>query len=82
MVSTTPTANVESDPPTDRCERALTEAIGALETIRDEGPAADPAYPTHGGIEAHDAWGFDSASHERAETARGTLADVEAIMKE
>jgi len=82
MVSTTPTANVESDPPTDRCERALIEAIGALETIRDEGPAADPAYPTHGGIEAHDAWGFDSASHERAETARGTLADVEAIMKE
>jgi len=82
MVSTNPTANVESDPATDRCERVLAVAIGGLETIRDEGPAVDPAYPTHGGIEAHEAWGFDSASHERAETARGTLANVEAIMKE
>ena len=82
MVSTNPTANVESDPPTDRYDRALAEAIGGLETIRDEGPAADPAYPIHGGIEAHEAWGFDSASHERAETARDTLMNVEAIMKE
>jgi len=82
MVSTNPTANVESDSATDRCERVLAEAIGGLETIRDEGSAVDPAYPTHGGIEAHEAWGFDSASHERAETARGTLANVEAIMKE
>lgn len=43
---------------------------------------ADPSYPTLGGGEAHDAWGFDLASHERSETARGTLANVAAILEE
>lgn len=65
-----------------RCRSALAEAIGGLEIICDEGPMADPSYPTLGGGEAHDAWGFDLASHERSETARGTLANVAAILEE
>ncbi|CAO4146854.1 hypothetical protein LPLAFNJD_LOCUS2301 [Methylorubrum aminovorans] len=64
-----------------RCRSALAEAIGGLEIIRDEGPMADPSYLTHGRVEAYDAWGFDSASHKRSETARGTLANVAAILE-
>lgn len=66
----------------DRYGRALAVAVAGLESIRDEGPDSDPAYPDSGGIEAHDSWGFDSASYERAQTALETLESVAAIMEE
>lgn len=66
----------------DRYGRALSVAVAGLEAIRDEGPESDPAYPKSGDIEAHDIWGFDSASYERAQTARETLESVAAIMEE
>ena len=66
----------------DRYGRALAVAVTGLEAIRDEGPESDPAYPKSGDIEAHDIWGFDAASYERAQTARETLESVAAIMEE
>ena len=63
----------------DRWRRALAEAVAGLEAIRDEGPSIDPAYPQHGTAQAREAWAFDSASHERAQTARGALERVAAI---
>ncbi|CAO4150978.1 hypothetical protein PKCBPO_03322 [Methylorubrum thiocyanatum] len=35
--------------------------------------------PKHGGIEAHEAWASDLASHERAHTAQETLERVTVI---
>lgn len=81
MSHSAPIEGHHAQEPHDRCRRALAEAIAGLEIIRDERPAADPIYPRHGSIEAHDTWGFDSASHERAETARATLASVAEIME-
>lgn len=66
----------------DQSDRALAEAVAGLEIIRDEGPEAEPVYPANGQIDAHEAWAFDSASHERAETARDALTNVEAITAE
>lgn len=66
----------------DRYGRALAVAVAGLESIRDEGPGSDPAYPETADIEAHDSWGFDSASYECAQTARETLESVAAIMEE
>ncbi|MGX5777748.1 hypothetical protein [Methylorubrum zatmanii] len=64
----------------DQYRLALAEAVSGLELIRDEGPEAEPAYPKHGEIEAHETWAFDSASYERAQTAREALEHVALIM--
>ncbi len=79
MTNPVPAQDKEPQAAGDPCDQALAEAVSGLEIIRDEGPEAEPTYPANGQIEAHEAWAFDSASHERAKTAREALASVEAI---
>ncbi|TFZ59901.1 hypothetical protein E4V01_05380 [Methylorubrum sp. Q1] len=66
MVITHPTTEPDDKGSGGPLERAVTEAADGLKEIRDEGPSAEPVYPTHGSVEAHEAWAFDSASYERA----------------
>lgn len=77
-----PSTQNEGDPKTSGPYAALAVAVAGLEAIRDEGPEADPTYPENGSIKDHDNWGFDSASYERAQTAREALESVAAIMEE
>lgn len=75
-----PATHNEDEPPAGRYRFALAEAVAGLEAIRDEGPDIDPTYPGNGILEAHENWAFDSASCERAQSAKDTLERVAAIM--
>ncbi|TFZ59337.1 hypothetical protein E4V01_07770 [Methylorubrum sp. Q1] len=80
MVLTNPTTEQDGESSDGLHERALTEATDGLKGIRDECPSAEPVYPANGSVEAHEAWAFDSASYERAQTAQDALDRVDAIM--
>ncbi|TFZ55898.1 hypothetical protein E4V01_20485 [Methylorubrum sp. Q1] len=80
MVITNPTTEQDGKGSGGLLERAVTEATDGLKEIRDEGPSAEPVYPTHASAEAHEAWAFDSASYERAQTAQDALDRVAEIM--
>lgn len=81
MTHPVPDEEKTSQGPSERCGRAIAEAVTGLEAIRDEGPSVDPIYPDNGSVEDHENWGFDSASQERAQTAADALDRVAAIMK-